>query len=485
MKIFELERETGLDRATIRYYEKEGFIRPVRQENGYRDYSEADQEHLLKIKLLRQLGMSLERIRNLQQGSESFSSALTDQIRLLENRIQSAQQARLVCQRMQESCVRYDTLNARAYLDMLAQPASFNTPNVSRTYTEPAAIGQPHPWRRYFARLLDYTLVQLLLMFLIVVLLRVRPYNDFLSNLVKYGAPFLAVPMMALMLHYLGTTPGKWLFGLEVAADAGGRLSISAALLREWSALRYGYGFGIPFWQLWRLFKSYQACTNSNEMDWDQETACEYICHTWRGKRKLVLAFVSVLLVFVSIFCAHDTIIPAHRGDLTISQFAENYNFVNKILNENVAESELLQENGKKQDPVKPDVNVIIIGGDMTSENRDYSYETTEGKLTKLVYDNTWTNVMFLSPTEEIAYIPAITLLMSQKGTTYLDLVELTEIWEDHQSSKNASFNVRNIEISWKIETENCIYNLAGNYYYRGIPESDSSLKLHLEIVIH
>ena len=38
MLIRDLEVKTGLDRATIRYYEREGFIAPVRKENGYRVY---------------------------------------------------------------------------------------------------------------------------------------------------------------------------------------------------------------------------------------------------------------------------------------------------------------------------------------------------------------------------------------------------------------------------------------------------------------
>lgn len=69
MKIRQLEQATGLDRATIRFYEKEGLIQPQRQENGYREYERSDQDALLKIKLLRQLGISLESIKKLQQGS--------------------------------------------------------------------------------------------------------------------------------------------------------------------------------------------------------------------------------------------------------------------------------------------------------------------------------------------------------------------------------------------------------------------------------
>ena len=38
MKTNELEKEIGLSKYTIRYYEKEGLIQPKREENGYRDY---------------------------------------------------------------------------------------------------------------------------------------------------------------------------------------------------------------------------------------------------------------------------------------------------------------------------------------------------------------------------------------------------------------------------------------------------------------
>ena len=79
MKIQELECRTGLERPSIRFYEKEGLLTPVRLENGYREYSEADVELLKKIKLLRQLGMSVEKIRALQQGSEDLSAAIARQ----------------------------------------------------------------------------------------------------------------------------------------------------------------------------------------------------------------------------------------------------------------------------------------------------------------------------------------------------------------------------------------------------------------------
>lgn len=50
MTIKEVEEQTGLSRSTIRFYEKEKLIEPLRNDkNGYRDYSETDVEKLKKL----------------------------------------------------------------------------------------------------------------------------------------------------------------------------------------------------------------------------------------------------------------------------------------------------------------------------------------------------------------------------------------------------------------------------------------------------
>lgn len=79
MRIQELEQRTSLDRATIRYYEREGLINPKRNENGYREYVPEDVQQLLKIKLLRKLEMP--------KGSGDFEKAIETQMILLGNRI--------------------------------------------------------------------------------------------------------------------------------------------------------------------------------------------------------------------------------------------------------------------------------------------------------------------------------------------------------------------------------------------------------------
>ena len=49
MKIREVEEQTGLTRANIRFYESKGLLKPQRQENNYRDYTQQDLEQLRNI----------------------------------------------------------------------------------------------------------------------------------------------------------------------------------------------------------------------------------------------------------------------------------------------------------------------------------------------------------------------------------------------------------------------------------------------------
>jgi MerR family transcriptional regulator, repressor of the yfmOP operon len=63
---------TGLSKRTLRYYEEIGLLAPpTRTEGGYRLYSEADIQHLQRIKRLRDLlGFSLKEIREIAQAQE-------------------------------------------------------------------------------------------------------------------------------------------------------------------------------------------------------------------------------------------------------------------------------------------------------------------------------------------------------------------------------------------------------------------------------
>ena len=82
MKTNELEKEIGLSKYTIRYYEKEGLIQPKREENGYRDYDDETVQILKIIKFLRNLQISVDDLL-VDSLDYSFSTSGSDLHRLL------------------------------------------------------------------------------------------------------------------------------------------------------------------------------------------------------------------------------------------------------------------------------------------------------------------------------------------------------------------------------------------------------------------
>lgn len=66
MNIGQASRTSGLSAKMIRYYESTGLI-PVadRRQSGYRDYSESDVHRLVFVQRARELGFSIELIRDL------------------------------------------------------------------------------------------------------------------------------------------------------------------------------------------------------------------------------------------------------------------------------------------------------------------------------------------------------------------------------------------------------------------------------------
>lgn len=88
MKTKELEKELGLTKHTIRYYEDEGFIHPKRDDNGYRDYSEEDVQVLQLVKFLRNLNISIDDIKAFLDGRITFEECLRVSQASLEHQIE-------------------------------------------------------------------------------------------------------------------------------------------------------------------------------------------------------------------------------------------------------------------------------------------------------------------------------------------------------------------------------------------------------------
>ena len=94
MKTNDMIKKTGLSKQTILYYEKEGLIHPLRDENGYRNYSEKDEQVLVLIKLLRSMNISIDDIKLVIDQQLSFQDCLINQQNYLENNIKEMEQVK-------------------------------------------------------------------------------------------------------------------------------------------------------------------------------------------------------------------------------------------------------------------------------------------------------------------------------------------------------------------------------------------------------
>lgn len=76
MRIKHVEELVGITGKNIRFYEAQGLLAPGRAENGYREYGQEDIDRLLKIKLFRKLGVSIESIGELLRGEIRLEDCL-------------------------------------------------------------------------------------------------------------------------------------------------------------------------------------------------------------------------------------------------------------------------------------------------------------------------------------------------------------------------------------------------------------------------
>ena len=141
-----------LPRASIRFYEIEGLLRPARKSNGYRYYSEEDALTLEKIAFLRRLELPLDTIRRVQSGEIPLSLAARQQWETLRARQTETAHAAEICGQLYQDGSSYTTLQPERYAMQLPPAARQAIPAEKPGYNPAAG----HYWRRYFARTLDH-----------------------------------------------------------------------------------------------------------------------------------------------------------------------------------------------------------------------------------------------------------------------------------------------------------------------------------------
>ena len=326
MNIAEAERRTGLSRANIRFYEKEGLLTPTRGENGYRDYTEDNVQTLRKIMLLRRLRLSVPDIRAIESGEKALPEAAAGQLDVLQGDIRESEQAYAMCRAICEDRAEWNGLDVDRYQSIVL-PA-----DDPREKDRIPPVGCP--WRRFFARNVDAGLYGLLWSMLSQWVFRINPDNfiQFMAVLAwstacVYAGWLLTFVFEPVMLHYWGTTPGKWIFGLSVRDEDGNKLSIRTAYARLWGVFVYGNCYALPLFDWYFNYKCYRAC-KEEELSWDLENGCSIVVREREVRWYRVALYLLVIGLRAAAGYGIDLYakLPPNRGELTLAEYVENCN---------------------------------------------------------------------------------------------------------------------------------------------------------------
>ncbi|MEP7061189.1 MAG: DnaJ domain-containing protein [Betaproteobacteria bacterium] len=146
---------------------------------------------------------------------------------------------------------------------------------------------EPRPWQRLAARLFDYALWGLVLALL---LSELRGADVVPENVAWWlGHPLVApilitlswVPIEGLLIASLGTTPGKWLFGVylqfsisDAYARRDARAHFERGLKRAFRVWWEGVACGFPLLAPVLIAVAYEKLAQSQETDWDFAQDC-------------------------------------------------------------------------------------------------------------------------------------------------------------------------------------------------------------------
>lgn len=372
MTIREIEALSGMTRANIRFYESEGLLTPNRMENGYRDYTRSDLDTLHKIRLLRALGLGIDEIRKLSAGETALGEALESRLSAMQTEQRTLVRAEEVARAMLRAHADYATLDTGRYLAALEAGA--------QTAVQQDVQPKQHMlWQRFFARYLDVTLYHAFWVTLLGYnLFRNRNGGAMLVQVLSLLTMFFLEP---LLLHIFAATPGKWLFGLRVTDGDDGKLTYEAALNRTAFVFWYGIRLDLPVLRLVRLYKCAEDEQAGKALPWEadsEQTVCDR--HGWRFAAAALLAIAVMAGAVLGVLLPIGTV---HRGDLTVAQFAENYNAIQRQLGSEGIE---LDASGCW----KAESVFETSGGTTTYMFRDrypqFEYETENGILTAVIY---------------------------------------------------------------------------------------------------
>jgi DNA-binding transcriptional MerR regulator/uncharacterized RDD family membrane protein YckC len=404
MNLHELELATGLPAETIRFYAAEGILGAAGEKPGQNNYPPEAVTVLKKVVFLRKMGIPLSEIRAYKGGFRNLSA-------LLDALPEEGESSVGLLQKLKEENPDFEALNEEA----LGSFWEAKDPQSERTQGVPGDSFTPlyAPWRRYLARMLDLSLYSLLWNAFLVYGLHWNLLHQTLGRraldvLVTAGLMLLVEP---LFLSKWGTTPGKALLGMRLRNREGAFLSYNEAFDRTLTVFHKGMGLNIPFYNFYTLIKAYQRAKDEQPQVWDDQAL--YTMKEPRVIQGVLLAGANAAVFFLILVLVLSQRIPPNRGDLTVPEFVENFNYYVQYHGVSMG-GQVLQEDGTWE---KEEIQGVFIldpwEGHMPQLTFDLEGDTVRGVTTQVAYQgkDTW-----LAPYDNLNIMTALALTGAQKN---------------------------------------------------------------------
>ena len=321
---------------------------------------------------------------------------------------------------------------------------------------------------RLFARVLDYLFY---FMIWILIVLFVHQWIGLSGQVWLYCflVGFFIAPIVLMLLiepillHLFGTTFGKWLFGIFVISDRGGKIPLGKAKTRTIRAVCLWHG-DYRLKGFFRLVDMVEVAYFGGPLDWDYESDTSVVVKDKKIWRIILSFVVTISLCMVLLCCYYRVEMPKYRGNLTKAQFIENYNRLSKFYN---IEDRFLDEHGIWQEKQKQIVTIYIEGEPPVYPKRMNIVET-EGIVTEVSFSvemenressaSSYTDIMQNAVMAFIGASKEISILEHQDRQELINYIQ-------ENSYKDFSFAKAGIVVSCDIEMQG--YEVFANQFYR------------------
>jgi uncharacterized RDD family membrane protein YckC len=210
-------------------------------------------------------------------------------------------------------------------------PVSADTKPV----TPPLIYATAGCWPRFFARIFDLWLALFIVTFVSGYILGQvsATFIEFINNANPHLIGIVYLPLALLfdvvIYHFFGNTPGKAILGLKVVKSIDLPLTSREYLQRNFSVWGSGLAFGLPFINLFTMYKQFGRLKKGEQASYDFSSDFAVKARPLAGWRWLLFA-----ILFISLFAAvlflniKETELQARHSGV-----AANYHWINPVTN--------------------------------------------------------------------------------------------------------------------------------------------------------